>query len=137
MVRCFRLVVAFAWLVEQLVLVIVIVRSHFFLHLLLDVAREPVFRAVTLVSLVYYVFMFVANVLDYEVLALENFVADLAFVAFSLGNLFAFVMEIILHICLDEFLFGINQLTRTTLDSLLSYFSVPLHKSDASSPFKR
>lgn len=136
LVRGFALVVTLAWLVEEFVLVVVVVVLHFLLHLLFDVPGEPVLGAIAFVGLIHDIFVLVANVLDHKVFAFKYFLADFALIPFSLDDLFAFVVQVVFHVSLDELLLRVLQLSGTLFDSFEGHVSILLHKYYASLPLQ-
>ena len=97
-VRALGVVVLATRLVEQLVLILKVVMLHLLFQLLLDIAFQPVFGALSFISFVNHVLMLVFNVLQYEIFTLEDLLADFTTIPLVRENLLALVLKVVFNV---------------------------------------
>lgn len=124
-----------AWLVEKLVLISIVILLHLLLKLLRNGPLQPILSTLSFVSLSDDVLMLILNVLDHKVFSLEDFLANFAAVSLVWNDLFAFILEEVLFVLVDELDFRVDELFRPIFDSFESLCNISAQEVNAATPF--
>lgn len=81
------------------------------------------------------VLMLILNVLDHKVFSLEDFLANFAAVSLVWNDLFAFILEEVLFVLVDELDFRVDELFRPIFDSFESLCNISAQEVNAATPF--